>query len=169
MFGADAGSAHDASAEGSEDRSGGDSTSDKAAMCKDARMNRSYRLFAASCMPLVLAAGCAQVSAVRNPETPACVASLRQAFGDILAAQGEAPQAVAQLVQHGADPVLLRHNGPRPLFLRSPSGIDYGLFFDRRENACLLRLYMRRQGFSTYTNNVTYIDTRTVGGCDCGP
>ncbi len=138
-------------------------------MCKDERMNRSYRLFAASCTSLALAAGCAQVSAVRNPEVPACIASLRQAFGDILAAQGEAPQAVAQLVQHGADPVLLRQNGPRPLFLRSPSGIDYGLFFDRRENACLLRLYMRRQGFSTYTNNVTYIDTRTVGGCDCGP
>ena len=119
-------------------------------------------------LPLALAlASCAQVVRIDNPEDASCARSIRDETATILLGQGENDTDAAELARRAANPDMLRANGPRPFFLRSPSGSDYGLFVDRRDNACLLRLYMRRRGFSTYTNNLSFIDTRTLTGCGC--
>ena len=55
---------------------------------------------------------------------------------------------------------------PRPFVVSSPSGADYG-FFVQQKSECLLRLFNRQQGFTRYTNNLTYIATRQLDGCQC--
>ncbi len=119
-------------------------------------------------LPLLPAlVSCAQVARISNPEEAVCARAIRDETATILLGQGENEVDANELARRAANPDTLRANGPRPFFLRSPSGADYGLFVDRRDNACLLRLYMRRKGFSTYTNNLSYIDTRTLTGCGC--
>ena len=57
--------------------------------------------------------------------------------------------------------------GPRPFLVASPSGTDYAFFVERKDDACLLRLYGRQKGFVTYTNNLTYIATQPLAPCRC--
>ena len=38
---------------------------------------------------------------------------------------------------------------------------------ERKDDACLLRLYGRQKGFVSYTNNLTYIATRPLTACAC--
>lgn len=44
-------------------------------------------------------------------------------------------------------------------------GTDYRFFIDAARDQCLLRLYGRRKGFWSYTNNLSYIATRPLPGC----
>jgi hypothetical protein len=38
---------------------------------------------------------------------------------------------------------------------------------ERKDDACLLRLYGRQKGFVAYTNNLTYIATQPLAACRC--
>ena len=75
-------------------------------------------------------------------------------YSSIVAASGRAPKAVTGI-------------GPRPFLVASPSGADYSFFVQRMDGACALRLYARQKGFVSYTNNITYIATETLGPCRC--
>ena len=57
--------------------------------------------------------------------------------------------------------------GPRPFTLLAPSGVDYAFFVEADGKECVLRLYGRQKGFVSYTNNLTYIASRTLAGCVC--
>jgi len=57
--------------------------------------------------------------------------------------------------------------GPRPFVVSSSSGADYEFFVQKKKQGCLLRLFGRTKGFTSYTNNLTYIATRPLPGCAC--
>ena len=51
----------------------------------------------------------------------------------------------------------------------APSGTDYSLFVEPTDEGCLLRLCGRQKGFTSYTNNITWIETRPLPACRCTP
>jgi len=111
--------------------------------------------------------GCAAVAQVANPGELACRANLQHALGTILVEQGESQDAAFQLAERAVEAIARRHLGPRPFLVAAPSGTDYTFFVQKRSEQCLLRLYGRRKGFVSYTNDLTYIATRELGPCMC--
>jgi hypothetical protein len=111
--------------------------------------------------------GCATVAQVTNLEEPACRAYVQHALGSILAAQGEPQEAASQCAERAVEAMVRRNLGPRPFLVAAPSGTDYTFFVQKRSEQCVLRLYGRRKGFVSYTNNLTYIATRELGSCVC--
>jgi hypothetical protein len=111
--------------------------------------------------------GCASVAQVTNLGEPACRAHVQRAFGTILAEQGESQEAASQCAERAVEAMVRRNLGPRPFLVAAPSGIDYTFFVQKRSEQCVLRLYGRRKGFVSYTNNLTYIATRELGSCVC--
>jgi len=107
---------------------------------------------------------CTTVATVTTLEDPACRGTMTAALADVLHAQGE-----AERVDELADGTVqaLPALGPRPFLVMAPSGTDYSFFVQRKDDACLLRLYAREKGFTSYVNNLTYIETRPLAGCDC--
>jgi hypothetical protein len=116
---------------------------------------------------LLMLAGCTAVARVANPTAPACQTSLKDGFTQILLEQEEKPDVADALAAAGASSFATMDLGPRPFALSSPSGADYLFFFEREDDGCLLRLYGRQKGFTSYTNNLTYIATRPLPGCRC--
>ena len=115
---------------------------------------------------LILCSGCASVAHVTSVAEPACRASVERGFSTILAAQGESPETAGRLAS-SATAGLAQGIGPRPFLVTSPSGADYSFFVDRKDGACLLRLYARQKGFVSYSNNLTYIATEPLAPCQC--
>lgn len=115
----------------------------------------------------VALAGCTAVARVTNPTTPECQTSLRAGFDAILLAQEEKPDVAKALADAAATSLASIDLGPRPFAVSSPSGADYLFFLESTDEGCLLRLYGRQKGFTSYTNNLTYIETRTLPGCGC--
>ena len=113
-------------------------------------------------------AGCSpSVARLLNPKYPRCQESLRKAFEITLAGQGETDE-VAQKVAAGAVQALVDAElGARPFKVSSPSGVDYGYFFEREDDRCLLRLVAWQKGFVQYSDNVTFLATRPLPGCGC--
>jgi hypothetical protein len=123
---------------------------------------------AAAVVAMAALAGCSPtVAQLLNPGYPRCQESLRKAFEITLIGQGEtdevAQKVAADAVQALADVEL----GARPFKVSSPSGVDYGYFFEREDDRCLLRLVAWQKGFVQYSNNVTFIATRPLPGCGC--
>jgi len=115
----------------------------------------------------VLSAGCTTVARVANLTEAPCTASFQAGLSSILVEQGEKPDVAESLVHHSYLIFTKVDYGPRPFLVASPSGTDYTFFFQKKHDRCLLRLYGRQKGFTSYTNNLTYIATRELPGCAC--
>lgn len=116
---------------------------------------------------LPLASGCTSVAQITTLSDPACHQSLTGALAAILRKEGETPEVAGQLAESAATGLEVENLGPRPFLIASSSGVDYSFFFEKKDDACLLRLYGRQKGFVSYTNNLTYIATEPVPGCRC--
>jgi len=115
----------------------------------------------------ILATGCSNMAQVAGLSEPACYEAFRGGIGTILIEQKEDPKVAGQLASGAADAMKKGDYGPRPFLIASPSGTDYYFFVDTKNDACLLRLYGRQKGFTSYTNNLSYIATRPLAPCQC--
>ena len=112
-------------------------------------------------------AGCTTVAALTNLDADECRNSFTSQLATVLSEQGESLETAARLADHTATLLATGAFGPRPFVVASPSGADYSLFLQRKKDTCLLRLYRRRKGFVSYTNNLTYIATKSLPPCQC--
>lgn len=113
------------------------------------------------------AAGCATMGQVSDLGDEACAAAFEQALASILEAQRESGEDAARLSRDTRAALASGRYGPRAFAVASPSGADFHFFVEPARPACLLHLYERRKGFSTYTNNLTWIETRALPECRC--
>jgi hypothetical protein len=111
--------------------------------------------------------GCATVAQVTNLGELACRAHVQHALGTILIEQGESQEDASQCAERAVEAMVRRNLGPRPFLVAAPSGTDYTFFVQKSSEQCVLRLFGRRKGFVSYTNNLTYIATRELGSCVC--
>ena len=95
-----------------------------------------------------------------NLSSTKCVSSSNA----ILIEEGEKPDTANRLAVNTTTVLATGALGPRPFGVSSPSGADYSFFVQRKGEECLLRLYGRQKGFTRYTNNLTYIATRSLEG-----
>ncbi len=131
--------------------------------------SRRNLLYGTSSAVFVVAmAGCASIAQIGNLEQESCSQAFTEAINDVLIEQGE-PGEIAQTLALRCEQALrLKQVGPRPFTVAAPSGTDYGFVVQFKRPECVLRLYGRRKGLTSYTNNLTYIATRTLTGCSCG-
>jgi len=116
---------------------------------------------------VVLLSGCTHVASVTNLSDPACAATFEESLSSILIEQKETPDVAVDLARQTQRILTSRQRGPRPFLVASPSGTDYTFFVQWKHERCLLRLYGRQKGFTSYTNNLTFIATREIPGCAC--
>jgi hypothetical protein len=129
-------------------------------------MPRLLMLLALS-VAAVISGGCTTIAHVVNLKDAPCAASFETGLSSILTEQGEKSD-VAQTLAHRAYRINTTADyGPRPFYVGAPSGTDYAFFVQKKDDRCLLRLYGRQKGFTSYTNNLTYISTRELPGCAC--
>jgi hypothetical protein len=112
-------------------------------------------------------AGCTTIAQVANLAEAQCNASLEAEVTSILTEQGEKGEVATTLAHRTYLMLTTSELGPRPFLVASPSGTDYTFFLQKKRNHCLLRLYGRRKGFVSYSNNLTYLSTRDLSGCTC--
>jgi hypothetical protein len=110
--------------------------------------------------------GCATVSQV-DLSQDTCRPSFQDALDSILVEQHEAPEVAQKLAEDTCEALERTQLGPRPFVISSSSGADYEFFVEKKSSGCLLRLYGRQKGFTSYTNDLTYIATRPLPGCSC--
>ena len=120
-------------------------------------------------MLALMLAGCTTVGQVRNLADTACGDAFERQLASILTAQQEADGDARHLASRTRLLLETGTLGPRPFTIAAPSGTDYALFVEPAEPACLLRLYGRQKGFTRYTNNLTWIETRPLPECRCTP
>ncbi|WHZ22889.1 MAG: hypothetical protein OJF47_002001 [Nitrospira sp.] len=111
--------------------------------------------------------GCTKVAQVTTLTDEHCHHTVRDQLTAILLDEGENPEIANRLSVNTTMVLATGALGPRPFGVSSPSGADYSFFVERTRDECLLRLYGRRKGFTRYTNNLTYIATRSLEGCAC--
>jgi hypothetical protein len=116
---------------------------------------------------LVMGTSCTSVALITNLNDPACQTSLETELVAVLVGQGETPENAITLAQRTAKILTLADLGRRPFLVPSSSGTDYSFFVDKAKSGCILRLYGRQKGFVSYTNDLTYIDSRPLQGCSC--
>ncbi|HEX5128462.1 MAG TPA: hypothetical protein VFV90_01890 [Usitatibacter sp.] len=122
----------------------------------------------AACVCLaLLCTGCATVAQVTTLSEPSCRQAVERAFTATFKSQGESDEVSARLASSTTRGLQSWGLGPRPFLVAAPSGADYSFFIERKDDACLLRLYGRQKGFVTYTNNLTYIATEPLAPCRC--
>jgi hypothetical protein len=125
------------------------------------------RIVSSGLLAAVLSTGCTTVAHVTNLREPPCAGSFESQLSSVLLEQGEKPD-VADSLAHLAYLILTTADlGPRPFLVAAPSGTDYSFFVQKKSDRCLLRLYGRQKGFTSYTNDITYIATRELAGCAC--
>jgi len=120
-------------------------------------------LVALACLTLT---GCATVAEVELTED-SCRQTFQDALTSILVEQHETPDVAANLAEVTREQLERTQLGPRPFVISSSSGADYEFFVEKKSSGCLLRLYGRQKGFTSYTNDLTYIATRPLPGCAC--
>ncbi|GAA0720055.1 hypothetical protein [Dokdonella soli] len=125
----------------------------------------SHLAILASLVTLALTPGCATIGRVGNLTDIACQSTFSQALSSVLVEQDETQEIADSLAERTAKN--LSDHGPRPFLVASPSGTDYTFFVQLKKPECLLRLYGRRRGFVSYTNNLTYIATKPLPHCVC--
>jgi hypothetical protein len=113
------------------------------------------------------AIGCTSMATVTNVRDQPCRQNFARALSEILVEEGEEPERAQKVVDHAAMIGSVFDYGPRPFSISSQSGTDYSFFVDKNGEECLLHLYGRQKGFSRYTNNLTYIRTKPLPGCEC--
>ncbi len=111
--------------------------------------------------------GCATVAQVTTWSDDSCRRKVRDQLESILTEEGEQGDVANRLAVNTTLVLASGSLGPRPFGVASPSGADYSFFVQRTGEGCLLRLFGRRKGFTRYTNNLTYIATRSLDGCAC--
>ena len=126
-----------------------------------------HALAAAAAAALLFTLGCTSVAKVTTLSDGACRDALASAMTGILTAQAESPETASRLARDTVAALGSADFGPRPFLVASPSGTDYGFFVERKDDACLLRLYGKQKGFVSYTNNLTYIATEPLAPCRC--
>ena len=114
-----------------------------------------------------MAIGCTSVAQVTNLAESTCQASFETEMAAVLSAEGETPENATALARSATAMLTLGDLGPRPFLVAAPSGTDYSFFVEKTKSSCILRLYGRDKGFVSYTNNLTYIDSRPLPGCSC--
>jgi hypothetical protein len=112
-------------------------------------------------------AGCTTVAQVTSLSDQNCRHTFVERISSILVEEGEKQEIVEKLAESTAVALSSGALGPRPFVVSSPSGADYGFFIQQKSSDCLLRLFSRQKGFTRYTNNLTYIATRQLDGCQC--
>ena len=115
----------------------------------------------------VLATGCTSVAQVTTLSDSACHEAFVDGVASILVEQKEDPEVAGRLANDAAEGLEAGQLGPRPFVLSSSSGTDYYFFVEAKRSECVLRLYGREKGFTSYTNNLTYIATRPLAPCQC--
>jgi hypothetical protein len=115
----------------------------------------------------ILAGSCTSVARITNLPDFACRASFETELAAVLVKQGETPGSAATLAHRTVTVLTVADLGPRPFLVASPSGTDYSFFVEQKKSGCTLRLYGRQKGFVSYTNDLTYIDSRSLQGCSC--
>jgi hypothetical protein len=111
--------------------------------------------------------GCTNVAQVTTLSDASCKQKVRDQLESILMEEGEKPDIANRLAVNTTTVLATGVLGPRPFGVASPSGADYSFFVQRKSEECLLRLYGRQKGFTRYTNNLTYISTRSLDECSC--
>ena len=114
-----------------------------------------------------MAISCTSVARISNLPDSACQASFGTELTAVLGGQGETSENATTLSHRAVEVLTLGDFGPRPFLVASPSGTDYYFFVEKKKSGCILRLYGREKGFVSYTNNLTYIDSRPLHGCSC--
>lgn len=107
------------------------------------------------------------MASVTNPRDQPCQQNFAAALADILVVQGEEAGRVRKIVEQGELLGSVFEYGPRPFLVSSQTGTDYSFFVEKKGDHCVLRLYARQKGFTRYTNNLTYIESRNLSGCQC--
>jgi len=107
------------------------------------------------------------VGRIGNLTDMECRSTFSQALSSILVEQDETQVNADNLAERTMKNLQLVDLGPRPFLVAAPSGSDYTFFVQPKKTGCLLRLYGRRRGFMSYTNNLTYIATRPLPQCVC--
>ena len=115
----------------------------------------------------MLLSGCTTVAQITTLSDESCHRTVQGQLESILLEEGETPEVANRLAVNTTVVLATGSLGPRPFGVSSPSGADYSLFVQLKGDQCLLRLYGRRKGFTRYTNNLTYIATRSLNGCAC--
>jgi uncharacterized membrane protein len=113
------------------------------------------------------AASCTSVAKITTLAENDCEHAFTGALERVLAKEGETPPNARQLAESTSAALRSYDLGPRPFLVESPSGVDYSFFVEKKGAACLLRLYGRQKGFTSYTNNLTYIATEPLAPCQC--
>ena len=115
----------------------------------------------------MLLSGCTTVAQITTLSDESCHRTVQGQLESILLEEGETPEVANRLAVNTTVVLATGSLGPRPFGVSSPSGADYSFFVQLKGDQCLLRLYGRRKGFTRYTNNLTYIATRSLDGCAC--
>ena len=110
---------------------------------------------------------CATVARVTNLDSESCKESFGGAIASALVAQGETRDEAKALAERAVSRTDLFSFGPRAFLIASHSGADYGFFVEKSGDRCVLRLFERQKGFVRYTNNLTYIESNDMSGCQC--
>ena len=116
---------------------------------------------------LFFLSGCTTVAQVTTWSDESCRQKVKDQLQSILTDEGEQGDIANRLAVNTTVVLATGSLGPRPFGVSSPSGTDYSLFVQRKGEGCLLRLFGRQKGFTRYTNNLTYISTRSLDGCAC--
>lgn len=111
--------------------------------------------------------GCTTVAQITTLSDESCHRTVQGQLESILLEEGEKPEVANRLAVNTTVVLATGSLGPRPFGVSSPSGADYSFFIQLKGDQCFLRLYGRRKGFTRYTNNLTYIATRSLEGCAC--
>ena len=116
---------------------------------------------------LLATVSCTNVAQVTTLDDPSCKSTMREQLNSVLLEEGEKSEIAERLAVNITSVLATGVLGPRPFGVSSPSGADYSFFIQHKDSECLLRLYGRQKGFTRYTNNLTYIATRSLNGCQC--
>jgi hypothetical protein len=92
---------------------------------------------------------------------------LRKAFTVTLVGRGEREDVAEKLADETVQALAAVELGPKPFKLTSPSGVQYGYFFEREDDRCLLRMVAWQVGGLQYADAVHYLATRPLPGCGC--
>jgi hypothetical protein len=128
---------------------------------------RALSVAGASIWLLGWVVGCAAVAQVTSLDDPTCKSTVREQLNAVLIEQGEKPEIAERLAVNTTTVLATGALGPRPFGVSSSSGADYSFFVQQKGSKCLLRLYGRQKGFTRYSNNLTYIASRSLDGCQC--
>jgi hypothetical protein len=129
--------------------------------------SREFRIVLKCGAVFFFGVGCTTVAQVTSLSDENCRRTFVDSMSQILMEEGERQEAAEQLAESATARLSTGRLCPRPFVVSSRSGADYGFFVQQKSSDCLLRLFSRQKGFMRYTNNLTYIATRPLDGCQC--